>query len=166
MLVRAAMDVDTVTVMPVAATNLVPVVMITPADFIFLAAAVVVYVGGVVTGIWWARRAHWDGMVYFAPFGKCYHLQPDCRGLRSANSVRARRHCLYCGPTPLSGATPTRATPGREKKIKVVAGPVTSVQRSSSLEPVMLKASVFIFVVFSGSTGARSTILSARKPFA
>ena len=50
-LVRAAMDVDAVTVMPVAAT-LVSVVMITPADFIFLAAAVVVYLGGVVTGIW------------------------------------------------------------------------------------------------------------------
>ena len=110
-LVRAAMDVDTVTVMPVAATNLVPVVMITPADLIFLAVVVVVYVGGVVAGIWWARRAHWDGTVYFAPFGECYHLQPDCRGLRNASSVRARRHCLYCGATPLSGATPTRATP-------------------------------------------------------
>ena len=113
MLVRAAMDVDTVTVMPVAATNMVPVVMITPTDFLFLAVAVVVYLGGVVTGIWWARRAHWDGMVYFAPFGECYHLHPDCRGLRNANSVRARKHCLYCGPTPLTGDTPTRATPRR-----------------------------------------------------
>ena len=45
-LVRTAMDVDTVTVMPVAATNIVPVVMITPADFLFLAVAVVVYLGG------------------------------------------------------------------------------------------------------------------------
>ena len=70
----------------------------------------VVYVGGVITGIWWARRMHWDGMVYFAPFGECYHLQPDCRGLRNASSVRARRHCLCCGPTPLSGVTPARAT--------------------------------------------------------
>ena len=154
-LVRAAMDVDTVPVMSAAATNLVPVVMITPADFIFLAAAVVVYLGEEVTSIWWARCAHWDGMVYFSPFGECYHLEPDCRGLRNAIQS-APGGIVYCGP-PLTGATPTRATPRGEKKIKVVAGPVMSVQHSSSLEPVMLKASIFVFVVFSCSTGAWST---------
>ena len=54
---------------------------------------------------------------------------------------------------------------GGEKKIKVVVGAVTSVQHSSSLEPVMLKASVFAFVVFSCSTGARSADFKCQETF-
>ena len=131
-LVRVAMDVVTVSVMPLMDTILVPVVAITPAGLIFLALVVVVYVGGVITGIWWARRMHWDGMVYFDLPESVIIFNLIAEGyatqVQSVPGGTVFAVALLLCPV----LRPHVLHRGGEKKIKVVVEAVTSVQHSTA----------------------------------
>ena len=50
----------------------------------------------------------WPEEVFVTEFGQCFHMRPDCDGLRKATGIMKRRLCKVCAEQ----LRPNRATHG------------------------------------------------------